>query len=135
MNENDVLFQKVTQAYSEKKIRVLLSGTSNRKVLGSTPDRSTRIFSEYTCVTFWNNTSFSFIHQAGNIPSHLFHIYILFTFQLIFCLRTVYEPKSVFTICTNRTDRQTVHPWPLVYILFTLQLIFCNVLFCKKRII
>ena len=26
MNENDVLFQKVTQAYSEKKIRVLLSG-------------------------------------------------------------------------------------------------------------
>ena len=24
--ENDVLFQKVTQAYSEKKIRVLLSG-------------------------------------------------------------------------------------------------------------
>ena len=36
MNENDVLFQKVTQAYSETKIR-----TSSRKVLGSTPDRST----------------------------------------------------------------------------------------------
>ena len=49
-------------------------GISNRKVLGSTPDRSTRIFfSEYACVTFWNNTSFSFIHQAENIPSHLFH--------------------------------------------------------------
>ena len=47
--------------------------TSNRKVLGSTPDRSTPIFfSEYACVTFWNNTSFSFIHQAENIPSHLF---------------------------------------------------------------
>ena len=30
-------------------------------------------FSEYACVTFWNNTSFSFIHQAENIPSHLFH--------------------------------------------------------------
>ena len=29
-------------------------------------------FSEYACVTFWNNTSFSFIHQAENIPSHLF---------------------------------------------------------------
>ena len=56
MNENDVLFQKVTQAYSEKKIRVLLSGVEPK-----------------TCVNFWNNTSFSFIHQAENIPSHLFH--------------------------------------------------------------
>ena len=38
-----------------------------------TPDMSTRIFfSEYACVTFWNNTSFSFIHQAGNIPSQFF---------------------------------------------------------------
>ena len=43
MNENDVLFQKLTQAYSEKKIRVLLSGVEP-KTLGSTPDRSTRIF-------------------------------------------------------------------------------------------
>ena len=41
MNENDLLFQKVTQAYSEKKNP---SAPSNRKVLGSTPDRSTRIF-------------------------------------------------------------------------------------------
>ena len=29
MNENDVLFQKVTQAYSEKKIGVLLSGVEH----------------------------------------------------------------------------------------------------------
>ena len=29
--------------------------------------------SEYACVTFWNNISFSFIHQAENIPSHLFN--------------------------------------------------------------
>ena len=28
-------------------------------------------------VTFWNNTSFSFIHQAGNIPSHLFQWLLL----------------------------------------------------------
>ena len=61
--ENDVLFQKVTQAYSEKKIRVLLSGV----LIGALG-----FFSEYACVTFWNSTSFSFIHQAGNIPSHLF---------------------------------------------------------------
>ena len=36
MNENDLLFQKVTQAYSEK--------TSNQKILGATPNRRTRIF-------------------------------------------------------------------------------------------
>ena len=34
--------------------------------------------------------------------------YILFTFQLTFSLRTVYGPESAFTICTDRTDRQTV---------------------------
>ena len=48
MNENDVLFQKVTQAYSEKRPSLMALAptslrTSNRKVLGSTPDKSTRI--------------------------------------------------------------------------------------------
>ena len=71
MNENDVLFQKVTQAYSEKKIRVLLSGVEDLPITSSDA-LPLFFFSEYACVTFWNNTSFSFIHQAGNIPSHLF---------------------------------------------------------------
>ena len=35
MNENDVLFQKVTQAYSESKIRVLLSGALGFLLIGA----------------------------------------------------------------------------------------------------
>ena len=64
MNENDVLFQKVTQAYLEKN--------------PSAP--------------IWNNTSFSFIHQAENIPSHLFHICKLFASFVLCCF-------CCFSIC------------------------------------
>ena len=52
------------------------STTSNRKVLGLTPDRSTRIFFPSMPVSLSRiiHHSHEFIHQAGNIPSHLFHI-------------------------------------------------------------
>ena len=44
MNENDVLFQKVTQAYSEKRNpSAPIRSRTYRKVLGSTPDWKTRI--------------------------------------------------------------------------------------------
>ena len=77
-----------------------LSGRASELVIGRSQVRlligALGFFSEYACVTFWNNTSFSFIHQAGNIPSHLFHIPRVSTFksqQYAGCLS--HEPSLV----------------------------------------
>ena len=76
MNENDVLFQKVTQAYSEKypsapiRSRTYDLPITSSDALTLSYRRLVRakaikligalgFFSEYACVTFWNNTSFS----------------------------------------------------------------------------
>ena len=57
------------------KMRMMYYSESDTGILGK------NFFSEYACVTFSNNTSFSFIHQAENIPSHLFHIPHVSTFE------------------------------------------------------
>ena len=68
-------------------------------------------FSEYACVTFWNNTSFSFIHQAGNIPSHLFHIIIVLFCFWLFSHCSGYGDKlkiNVFCTFSNQTERRII---------------------------
>ena len=79
MNENDVLFQKVTQAYSEKKnpSAPISIRTSNRKVLGSTPDRSTQIFFPSMPVSLSGiiHHSHSFTRLKKKIYHHIYLMY------------------------------------------------------------
>ena len=88
-----ILQKKHTPWMLFQKILPLFNGDHNHVVSRANGKKKTKqqqqhlkfffsfFFSEYACVTFWNNTSFSFIHQAGNIPSHLFHIPHVSTFK------------------------------------------------------
>ena len=85
MNENDVLFQKVTQAYSEKKIRVLLPGfrtqdlpitssdalpLSYRRLVGAKAIKLgvTRVFQPFFFPLFYHCF---FFHSTGSISHAL----------------------------------------------------------------
>ena len=53
LNNTSFLFNPVCVVLNNFSVlRLLLLSTGNRKVLGSTPDRSTQIFSEYACFIY-----------------------------------------------------------------------------------